>query len=136
MARRGVLLFGPTASSPMSALSSMGKSWRWVLGQKPALAGSPAQARALWNSHSQNPPNSDGKQEAFRKGVTYHKDPRFAGAPHLEQLVGELSFIGGGDARNQSHRGLPDGAGGGMGSGAVCLMRSPGQLGHLGESGS
>lgn len=58
------------------------------MGQKPALAGSPAQARALWNSHSQNPPSSDGKQEAFRKGVTYHKDPRFAGGASLRTTGG------------------------------------------------
>lgn len=32
-----------------------------------------------------------------RKAVTCHEDPRFAGGPHLEQLVDELSFIGGKD---------------------------------------
>lgn len=54
---------------------------------------------------------ADVRQVAFRKGVTCHKDPRFVGGPHLEQLVDQPSFIGGRDARKQSHCGLPDGTG-------------------------
>lgn len=59
------------------------------------------------------------KQVAFLKGVIYEEGPRFVGGPHLEQLADELSFIGGKDATNRSHCGLPDGAGEEGGSGAV-----------------
>lgn len=64
---------------------------------------------------------ADVRQVAFR-GVTCQEDPSFARGIHSEQLVYELSFIGGKNAGKQSHCGLPDGAGEESRSGAVCLM--------------
>lgn len=71
----------------------------------------------MWNRQPKTQQAAGVRQVAFRKGVTCHKDPRFAGGPHLEQLVDQPSFIGDRDARKQSHHGLPDGAGEGVGVG-------------------
>lgn len=71
----------------------------------------------MWNRQPKTQQVADVRQVAFKKGVICHEDPRSAGRPHLEQLVDEPSFIGGRDARKQSHRGLPDGAGEGVGVG-------------------
>lgn len=70
--------------------------------QKPALTGEPSIGKGFVE---QREPKTHGaadvKQVAFRKGITCHEDPRFAGGPLLEQLVDELSFMGGKDPKNQ-----------------------------------
>lgn len=123
MARKCVLLSGPTARLCISACAEAGKELRWALEQKPALTRGPSIDKGFVE---QTEPKTcwaaDVKQVAFRKGVINLEDPRFdGGGPHLGQLVDKLSFIGGKDARKQSHCGLPDGAGERVGVG-LCLV--------------